>query len=69
MARFEVPGGYTVQAYRFALDATPSQVRAFRSHAGAARVTHNTMLAAVKAVMGQRAAERSPKSSALVGSL
>ncbi len=59
MARFEVPDGWTVQAYRFALDPTPAQVRAFRSHAGGARTAHNTMLAVVKAVMNQRAAERS----------
>ncbi len=59
MPRFEVPEGWTVQAYRFALDASPGQVRAFWSHAGAARKAHNTMLALVMAVMEQRAAERS----------
>lgn len=59
MARFEVPDGWTAQAYRFALDPSPAQVRAFRSHAGGARKAYNTMLALVKAVMGQRAAERS----------
>ncbi len=59
MARFEIPDGWIVQAYRFALDPTPRQERAFRSHAGAARKAHNTMLAAAMAVMGQRAAERS----------
>ena len=59
MARFEVPEGWTAQAYRFALDPSPAQVRAFRSHAGAARKAHNTMLALVKAVMDQRRAERS----------
>ena len=58
MARFEVPDGWTAQAYRFALDPSPAQVRAFRSHAGGARKAFNTMLALVKAVMGQRAAER-----------
>jgi putative transposase len=58
MGRFEVPDGSTAQAYRFALDPTPAQVRAFRSHAGAARKAHNTMLAAVKAVLDQRNAER-----------
>ncbi|MGW1681295.1 IS607 family element RNA-guided endonuclease TnpB [Saccharopolyspora sp. NPDC002376] len=58
MARFEVPDGWTVQAYRYALDPTPAQVRAFWSHAGGARKAHNTMLALVKAVMDQRAAER-----------
>ena len=59
MARFEVPEGWTAQAYRFALDPTPAQERMFRSHAGAARKAHNTMLGVVKAVMGQRQAERS----------
>ncbi|TVY99882.1 transposase [Trebonia kvetii] len=59
MAKFEVPEGWTAQAYRFALDPSPTQVRAFRSHAGAARKAYNTMLALVKAVMDQRRAERS----------
>ena len=59
MARFEVPEGWTAQAYRFALDPSPARERAFRSHAGAARKAYNTMLGLVKAVMGQRAAERS----------
>jgi putative transposase len=49
----------TIQAYRFALDLTPTQERAVRAHAGAARVAHNWALARVKAVMDQRAAERS----------
>ncbi len=49
----------TIQAYRFALDLTPGQQRAALSHAGAARVAHNWALARVKAVMDQRAAERS----------
>ena len=31
----------TVLAYRFALDPTPAQGRALRSHAGAARVAFN----------------------------
>jgi IS605 OrfB family transposase len=49
----------TVQAYRFALDLTPCQERDVYAHAGAARVAHNWALAGVKAVMEQRAAERS----------
>lgn len=48
-----------MQAYRYALDPTPAQVRAFRSHAGGARKAYNTMLGLVKAVMDQRVAERS----------
>ena len=59
VARFEIPEGWTVQAYRFALDPTPVQLRALASHAGAARFAHNHMLALVKSVMDQRAAERS----------
>lgn len=59
MARFEIPEGWTAQAYRFALDPTPTQLRGLASHAGAARFAHNHMLALVKAVMDQRAAERS----------
>ncbi|MGI5176468.1 IS607 family element RNA-guided endonuclease TnpB [Dactylosporangium sp. CA-152071] len=48
----------TIQAYRFALDLTPAQERAVLAHAGAARVAHNWALARVKAMMDQRAAER-----------
>jgi IS605 OrfB family transposase len=49
----------TVLAYRFALDPTPAQERALRSHAGAARVAFNWGLARVKANLGQREAEKS----------
>lgn len=59
MARFEVPEGWVTQAYRFALDPTPAQEREMLSHAGAGRFAFNHMLARTKAVMGQRAAERS----------
>lgn len=59
MARFEIPEGWTAQAYRFALDPTPTQLRGLASHAGAARFAHNHMLALVRAAMDQRAAERS----------
>jgi putative transposase len=59
VARFDVPEGWTAQAYRFALDPSPAQERALRSHAGGARKAYNTMLALVKATMGQRQAERS----------
>ena len=58
MARFEVPEGWVAQAYRFALDPTPAQRRALASHAGGARFAHNHLLALVKAVLDQRAAER-----------
>ncbi|MEU1836797.1 IS607 family element RNA-guided endonuclease TnpB [Micromonospora chersina] len=46
------------QAYQFALDLTPSQERALFSHAGAARVAYNWALARVRAIIDQRAAER-----------
>lgn len=49
----------TIQAYRFALDLTPTQERMVLAHAGAARVAHNWALARVKAAMNQRTAERS----------
>jgi len=49
----------TIQAYRFALDLSPGQERDVLAHAGAARVAHNWALAKVKALMDQRAAERS----------
>jgi len=49
----------TLIAYRFALDPSPRQERALRSHAGAARVAFNWGLARVKANLGQREAERS----------
>lgn len=48
-----------MQAYRFALDPTPSQVRDLQRHAGAARFAYNWALAAVKANLAQRDAERS----------
>ena len=48
-----------MQAYRFALDPTPGQVRNLERHAGAARFAYNWALAAVKANIGQRAAQRS----------
>ena len=59
MARFEIPEGCTAQAYLFALDPTPAQAEALLSHAGGARFAYNVMLAAVKANLDQRAAERS----------
>ena len=59
MARFEIPEGWTAQAYQFALDPTPSQIVVLLSHAGGARFAFNTMLAAVRANLDQRGAERS----------
>ncbi|WP_253870407.1 IS607 family element RNA-guided endonuclease TnpB [Mycobacterium sp. 1164966.3] len=58
MARFEIPEGWTAQAYRFALDPTAAQLQALCSHAGARNFAFNTMLAAVKANLDQRTAEK-----------
>jgi putative transposase len=55
----EVPSGWVLQAYQYALDPAPPQVAALDSHAGGARFAYNTMLAAVKANLDQRNAERS----------
>lgn len=46
-------------AYRFALDPTPIQERAFQSHVGASRLTYNYLLGKVKAALNQRYAEKS----------
>jgi putative transposase len=59
MARFEVPDGWVAQAYRFTLNPTPAQVGMLESHAGGARFAYNAMLAAVRANLDQRGAERS----------
>jgi IS605 OrfB family transposase len=56
----EYRDGLTViQAYRFALDPTPGQVRVLLRHAGAARLAYNWGLARIKANLVQRGAERS----------
>jgi putative transposase len=59
LARFEIPEGWVAQAYRFALDPTPTQIEVLLSHAGGARFAYNVMLAVVKTNLDQRAAERS----------
>jgi len=48
-----------IQAYRFALDPTPTQRRALASHCGAARVAYNWGLALVKAQLDQRRSDPS----------
>ena len=48
-----------LQAYRFAVDPTPTQEAALRSHCGAQRYAFNWGLALVTAVMNQRKAEAS----------
>jgi len=48
-----------LQAYQFALDPTPGQDDALRSHRGAQRYAYNWGLAQIKANLAQREAERS----------
>jgi transposase len=48
-----------IQAYRFALDPTPAQEQALRSHCGAQRFAYNWGLARITANLAQREAERS----------
>ncbi len=59
MARFEVPEGWSAQAYRFALDPTLAQVDILESNCGAARFAFNHMLSLVQVNLDQRSAERS----------
>jgi putative transposase len=54
-----VGGGVVIQAYRFALDPTSGQGDALRSHCGGQRYAFNWGLARVKAILGQREAEKS----------
>lgn len=49
MAKFEVPDGWTVQAFRFTLDPTEAQVRAVARHFGARRKAFNWTVATLKA--------------------
>src|SRR5574337_1742625 len=49
MAQFEVPEGWTVQAYRFTLDATEDQARSLARHFAARRKAYNWTVAALKA--------------------
>ncbi|MEU5937936.1 IS607 family element RNA-guided endonuclease TnpB [Micromonospora sp. NPDC047548] len=57
MKRYEPPAGWTVQAYKFALD--PADEQSLRRHAGAARFAFNHMLGRLSAVKAQRLAEAS----------
>jgi putative transposase len=59
MKRYEPPAGWTVQAYRFALDPRDEQIAGLRRNTGAARFVYNHMLRRVSAVRAQRAAEAS----------
>src|SRR5574337_460720 len=49
MAGFEVPDGWTVQAFRFTLDPTADQARSLARHFGARRKAFNWTVAALKA--------------------
>jgi putative transposase len=49
MARFEVPEGWCVQAFRFTLDPTEDQARAMARHFGARRKAYNWAVATLKA--------------------
>lgn len=49
MARFVVPDGWTVQAFKFTLDPTEDQARALARHFGARRKAFNWTVAALKA--------------------
>ncbi|MBB5164177.1 IS607 family element RNA-guided endonuclease TnpB [Mycobacterium sp. AZCC_0083] len=48
MARFEVPEGWMVQAFKFTLDPTEDQARSLARHFGARRKAYNWTVAAVK---------------------
>ena len=49
MARFEIPDGWCVQAFRFTLDPTEEQARSLARHFGARRKAFNWAVAALKA--------------------
>ncbi|BBZ21147.1 IS607 family element RNA-guided endonuclease TnpB [Mycolicibacterium gadium] len=49
MARFEIPDGWCIQAFRFTLDPTEEQVRSLARHFGARRKAYNWTVAALKA--------------------
>jgi putative transposase len=49
MARFEIPDGWCVQAFRFTLDPTDDQASALARHFGARRKAYNWTVAALKA--------------------
>lgn len=49
MPKFEVPDGWTVQAFRFTLDPTEDQAKALARHFGARRKAYNWTVATLKA--------------------
>ena len=48
MARFEIPGGWTVQAFQFALDCTPEQAACVRRQFGGRRYARNWAVRTLK---------------------
>lgn len=52
MAKFEIPEGFSVQAFRFTLDLTEDQARSLARHFGARRKAYNWAVAALKADIG-----------------
>jgi len=64
MSRHRLQGGWRPQAWRFALDPTPTQARSMASHVGAARFAYNWGLGLVGRRLGERARLRE---EALVG--
>lgn len=52
MVRFEVPEGWTVQAFKFTLDPKPDQARALARHFGARRKAFNWTVETLKADIG-----------------
>jgi putative transposase len=57
--KFQARAGAGLQAYRFALNPTPAQERALRSHCGASRFAFNWAVRRVNATWWQRKAEES----------
>jgi len=49
MAKFEVPDGWGIQAFRFTLDPTEDQARSLARHFGARRKAYNWTVATLKA--------------------
>ncbi|MDT5078817.1 MAG: putative transposase [Mycobacterium sp.] len=49
MARFEIPDGWCVQAFRFTLDPTEEQSHSLARHFGARRKAYNWTVATLKA--------------------
>jgi len=49
MARFEIPDGWCVQAFRFTLDPTDDQARALARHFGTRRKAYYCTVATLKA--------------------